>query len=462
MRRMLACWVAVGCLAQAQAVEARTKLTRSRALYLAKEQNPQVAASRAERTEAEARRGQADAALWPHVELEVGTGPAIKAELVPGTAVGSTRSAWDFEWDDLTVFVGGQARLVQPLYTFGKIARRRAAAAHGIEAATAQTRMTQAEVALAVARLYEGYLFAKDAELLAEEAKRIADNSLDQARALQEQGSTKFSESDILRLRVARSAAELALTQSRTGSDQARAGLEAYLGLAREGVTVSETALEPIGRVSPKPDDLIDLGLQHRPEVRALTEGAAAYGELARAERAGYFPDFFALGQITAAYTPGRDLLDTRYYQDPLHTFIPTVLVGFRWVLQANMPGQRAKEVQAKATRLEALLTWARQGIAAEVQVAHLDALRAQKDLGETEQALPPAKQWMVRASADYAAGLGSARELTDAVTAYLGMRTARMNAVMRLNVALARLSKATGTLVDGSGLYPGQKKGSD
>lgn len=60
-----------------------------------------------------------------------------------------------------------------------------------------------------------------------------------------------------------------------------------------------------------------------------------------------------------------------------------------------------------------------------------------------------------MRASADYAVGMGPARSLTDAVTAYVLIRTQIMDAVFRVNVGLAKLAKATGTLVSGKGPYP-------
>ncbi len=252
MRRMLACWVAVGCLTPAPGVAAETRLTRARALSLARQMNPQVAARRAEQSEAEARKGQADAARWPSLELSVGSGPATKAALAPGSDIGSTRSAYDFDWSDLTVFVAGQARLLQPIYTFGKIGLRRAAAEHGIQAARARTRMTQAEVALEVARLYEAYLFAQDAELLFREGMRVAENAIERARARRAEGSPAFSEVDLLRLQLGRSAVALALNRSQTGMADARAGLEAYLGLPRgHRVSFEETSLEPVARVCP-------------------------------------------------------------------------------------------------------------------------------------------------------------------------------------------------------------------
>ena len=119
--------------------------------------------------------------------------------------------------------------------------------------------------------------------------------------------------------------------------------------------------------------------------------------------------------------------------------------------------GRKAEQMQAQADRYEALRRWAEAGIPAEVRVAVEDVQRARKDMAEAKVALPRTKQWMVRSSADYAAGLGDARDLTDAVEAYIIMRTQGLEATQRLNVALAALAKATGTIVRGDGPCPGR-----
>ena len=83
--------------------------------------------------------------------------------------------------------------------------------------------------------------------------------------------------------------------------------------------------------------------------------------------------------------------------------------------------------------------------------------MRFRADLAKLAVSLPQAKQWMVRASADYSAGLGPSSEISDAVQAYVALRVAELDAAYGVNVALAELARATGTLGTGDlGLYPG------
>jgi outer membrane protein TolC len=433
-------------------------LSRADAIELAVRQNPQVAAARAQEAGARAIAKRADAARLPAITLDLGIGPSLKAELVPGTAVMSTESQFnDLSFDDLSVVFGGNLRIVQPLYTFGKIDRRRRAARHGVRAREAQTEMTRADVALEVATLYESYLFASDAALFLEEIEHSLDRSIQATQERLDAGKPDVSEQDLIRLQTSRSSGRMGLNRARAGMEQARAGLKAYLGLDDDAeLELSESSLEAIDHGTGPATSLIDLAKSKRPELRALAEGADAYDDLAEADRAGHKPDFFVLGYVSGAYTPGRDLIETRFLVDPVNHFAPGLLVGLRWRIPGIGDGSSADEHEAAAERLRKLREWAVGALPAEVRKAYEDAERARKDIEESAGAVNRAKQWMVRASADYAVGLADSRDLDDAVRAYVGMRLAYMDGKHRHNIAMAELAKATGTLVSGeSDIYP-------
>ena len=436
-------------------------ITRAEALRRAVRPNPQVAAAAAEVAKAEALRGQADALRFPEVTLYGAFGPSQRAELVPGTAVQSTRSIFDTDWGDLTVTIGGRLELLQPLYTFGKIGLRREAARHGIEARRAQQAMTQAEVALEVARLYEGQLLARDMLRFAEEVEHTLQRSIADTRARMEEGVGDVSELDLLRLETAVSAARVVKNQAAAGLAQAGAGLVAYLGLpAGTQLEPAEPELMALG-VEPSPlEALIAEALAGRPEMVALAQGITAHQRLAAAEWAGVLPDRFAMAFLSGAYTPGRDFVNTRFVVDPLHHLIPGVIVGLRWQLQGDMPAQRANEARAEASRLAGLEAWAKAGIPAEVTRSFRDVTRARRDLPELAAGVQKGRQWVVRAAADYEVGFGDSRSVSDAVEAYALLRGGELEARYRLNVALAELAHATGNLAGGaSALYPGEER---
>lgn len=442
---------ALGCLLLSHpfAVHAEP-LTRGAAIARAMNQNPQVAAARAVVGQAEARQDQVEAARFPSVTLLLGTGPSLKADLVPGTAAKSRENTYgDVGWDDLTVSFAGDLQVIQPLYTFGKIGHRQQATAHEVAARQAQTDMTRAELAMTVAELYEGLLFARDAARFFQETDQWLSRSIESTQGELEAGSTTVSEQDLLRLKAAVAVIHLGLSQAEAAQRQATAGLVAYLNLDKSAtIEPNEATLELLPTPDSPAHKLIDQAHQLRPELRALEHAGSAFEALAEAEQAGFMPDLFAAGFLFGGYTPGRDMVTTRYIQDPVNGFYPGVLVGARLQIDGLMPLRRADENRAKALELQYTREWAFAGMPAEVTKAYEDVRRAKQDADATAESVQSAKKWLVQASADQSIGLGDSRDVADAASAYVQLRVAHFDAKYRHNVALADLARATGTLV--------------
>jgi outer membrane protein TolC len=425
---------------------ART-LDRRGAIALALAQNPQIAAARAEEAVLEAQRAQVRAAHLPAITLDIGVAPSDIATLIPGTDE-SVQQQYHIKWSELSAVFLGNLTAIQPLYTFGKIALRGEAALAGLRARQAQTRMKQADVAFAVAQLYEGLLYARDAERFFHEIDHWLAKTLEGTEDRLEHHAGKVSERDVLRLQSAQGLSAMGVNDARAAEAEAKAGLAAYLGLpSDESVEVSEDELLPVGSLPRDVADLSRLAGDHRPELTALREGHKALWALGRAEAAGYLPNFYLLGFVNVAYTPGRDWVENRFIVDPLNHFAPGVVVGARWQLQGAMSGARADEQRAHADVLAHLGNWAEEGIPAEVRKAYETVRRGDQDIERGEEAVKKSKQWMVESSADYDVGLLDIREVSDAVTSYVTLRTALLQARYDRNVGMADLSRATGTL---------------
>jgi outer membrane protein TolC len=438
---------------------AARKIDRWTAVHTALKQNPQIAAARAEEDALRAQQRQVTAAHWPFVALSLGVGPSDKATLVPGTSVTSVQQQYkDFTWTELSAVFFGNLTVIQPIYTFGKIAHRGEAADHGLRAREAQTRMQSADVAFEVAQLYEGMLFARDAGRFFEEMKSWLEKMLQQTQEMVAKKVGHANERDILRIQAAMGMADLGIHEARAGEAEARAGLIAYLGYSQSDVLEpAEDELAPVGPIPGDLDQLVRTARENRPELVALREGERGLAALARAEHAGLWPNILALGILDVAYTPGRDWIETRFVVDPLNHFVPGLLVGLRWELQGAMAPARAAEQRAHANVLLHLGEWASDGIPAEVRKSYEDAARAQKDIDSVATAVKKAKEWMVGASMDYNVGLLDVREVADAVSSYVTLRTAQIRARFQYNCAMAGLSKAVGDLDKNAEIYPGQ-----
>ena len=439
---------------------ATVTIGRTDVIRRAAEQNPQVVSARAEIHRYEALQNQVVAARFPSITVQAGVATSLQADLVEENGTESRRGAYkDFSLDQLSAAFLGSIQAIQPLYTFGKIDLRGEAASHGLRASRAQVRMTQADIALEAAKIYEGLLYARAVLLFLADLEGIGEKTLEQTEDLIDEGAPGVSEQDILRIKSAQGLASLGRTEAEAGQSQAIEGLRAYLGISKNAKIIAADAyLDPVTTQPTRLEDVIDLALNNRPEFDALKQGIMAIDKLSQAEAAGYYPNIFLAGLVSGAYTPGREFTQSRYVFDPLAHFVAGALIGAQWEIQWDMAGQRAEEVRADAIKLTGLLKWAEQGIPAEVNQVYQEVVRARKDLVQLAETVPLTKQWLVRASANYGVGLGQSRDVSDAVTNYVLLKTAELKAVYRLNVALAGLAKVTGTLVDGeSPLYPGR-----
>jgi outer membrane protein TolC len=262
-------------------------------------------------------------------------------------------------------------------------------------------------------------------------------------------------------MQTARSFVALQDARARAAVAQAEAGLRAYLGLAESApIELPQGSLEPI---AVRPSALSELEASarvRRPELTALREGEAALRALADAEAAGALPDVFAMLFASAAYTPGRDLVTTRYVVDPQQHFVPGLLVGARWRWQPGGANARASERRAEAGELAHTRAWAEQGIPAEVRRAFEEAERAYADVATGDAGAKLAKRWVIMALADSSVGAADSRAVVDSVEGYVTMRIGWMEAKYRYNIWMAKLAAATGSLdrLDGP-LYPGVEK---
>ena len=314
---------------------------------------PQVAAARAEEAAADAQRRQVDAARWPIVTLDAGVGAVAAGDAGAGDrrAVGRAAVPGPQALRPVAAFLADLS-VIQPLYTFGKIALRGEAAAHGLRAREAQTRMQRADVAFEVARIYEGYLLARDADRFLDET---ATGWRARWKAAQERLSRRSAasrERDVLRLQAAQGLAAMGLNQARAGMAQARAGLVAYLGLpAGERSAFAEEELLPVGRRRGRlRRRWSSLASDRRPELDGPARGAeGARRAGARPRRPGSFPTSSSLAFVSVAYTPGRDWLQTGSSIDPLNHFIPGALVG----AALAAPGRAWRRARAREQRAQ-------------------------------------------------------------------------------------------------------------
>ncbi|MGC2160934.1 MAG: TolC family protein [Silvibacterium sp.] len=224
---------------------------------------------------------------------------------------------------------------------------------------------------------------------------------------------------------------------AQNNADSAMAALDAILGLDHE----QQFKLETNAAVQPPPDDaqpLIQLALQQRPDLQALTYHQQSTKKLARAQREQMLPSLSALG--TAGSVPVRD---DQYYTSNwwgavgVNLQIP-IFNGFLYSAQAKESSLRA---EADSERGRAL----RDQIVRDVRTSWLASNTAWQRVAVTQQLVEEANLALQLAQTRYKLGLSSIVELSQAQLQQTQAEIGNTNAQYQYRLSLATLNYETG-----------------
>ena len=391
---------------------------------------------------------QADSARWAQLEANLFAGPSPESELISssGTIVSKTKTG------DLNingVFGRALVRVVQPIYTFGKISSFREAAARGVRASEAAVDQTASEVTLQVQQFYYGALLARDIREFLKGLREDLQKALKRAERRVEAGSPAATFSDVYQLRSFVARIDKGIADAQEGYTLALDALRIALQLeARVKFELADKRLTP-GKLDLKAiESYLQTAKELRPEFVRLREGIKAREALVQAAIADQYPVFYAALLADIAGANNRDRSQVPIISDPLkHTF-GGVIVGLNWHFDFGITQGRIDEAQADRMKLVHKQDFAEQGIPLQVRKAYEGFRTAQKNIENTRRAYRNARRWLVTAVANIDLGIGETTSLTQAFIAYTEFRVENFRAVHDQRIALASLAFATGEAV--------------
>ena len=384
---------------------------------------------------------QANAARFAQLDLTVVGGPSPRAR-------GDQVSSPDRKSSPEITGVFGTAvfSIIQPLYTFGKIKSFRQAAEHGIAVSEAQVQQKATEVALLVYEAYYGYQLATALENLALEISEQLTRTLDTVRQQLEAEAPGVDNIDLFKLQTFESELNKQLNDIRQGKAFALDGLHTLMRLP-EGtpVELADTALRPVERNMEALENYLSDAYQLRPEFTQAREGIKAFEALVRANKADYYPLFFAGLVGSLAESTNRDRFSYPFVFDRLHDDYVSPVVGFKWHYDLGITSGKVDEAKAKLGQVQQKQALARMGIPFQVRQARLDVERHQANITATRQGYRNGRKWFVAALSNFDLGVGEGKDLADAALAYAKMRAGYFQAVYNYNLAIAKLDHAAG-----------------
>jgi outer membrane protein TolC len=336
------------------------------------------------------------------------------------------------------------AKVTQPLYTFGKIEAARNAAKAGVKIAEDQVEAARAEVMLNVVRAYWGLKWSRAAEQTLNDGRGRVKGWVDKIEHDLERGKGSWTETDLLRLKLAFDQIELALLEVHRAVEIAQAAVrvlsdDAEADIDPEEITTSE--------IIEKPRPYYEAAARtHRPEARMLDSAVGAMHSFRKLRIAQFLPDVALVTSVGYSYAQDVD--------DPKNAFMnhpngasAGMYLGLRLPIDIAGNLARYRRAGADMRNIEARRREALGGIALEIDRAYADAVEARHRYEKTAHGEKIARGWYNAVDQNIQIGTAAAHEVVDAARAYFEMRLGHLRAIMDVNVTLAVLQRTAGVL---------------
>ncbi|MDE2179951.1 MAG: TolC family protein [candidate division NC10 bacterium] len=392
-----------------------------------------------------AKKDQADAGRLPQIEVVGIVGPSSRAR---GTVEGGSPDRKDKPTVD-NVFERVEMKLVQPLYTFGKLTGFREAAEEGVKVEKAKVEEKAADLILKVKELYYGRLLASDMLGLIDEIKKDLDKAIDKTERQLKAEVPGADEMDLYKLKAFRGEVLKNREEAQKGFDLATTGLMFYAGLDRtHPFELDAIGLEVVPKEVESEDRGMGMALELRPEMTQVRAGLKATASLVKAEESNLYPQFFVALNGVYAQAGNRTRQQNPWAFDPLNDRYTVVVLGFKYDLDFGITRGKIRVAQAEHLKVGEMKSFAEQGIPVQVRKAHRELTEAKETLKATEDGWRNAKKWLVAAKANYDLGVGESKELGQAAESYARLRADNFKAMYNYNLALANIEHATGRAV--------------
>ncbi len=406
-------------------------------LALAEKNHPNIAASRARVMQARAQLDEAHFAPFSQFKLTGGVAlaPTLKGDNVfsPNTDVSLTSS--------LAVAWRAGIEGVVPLWTFGKITNLWDAAGANVHVTEADVERERDAVRVDVRKAYFGLQLARDGKILLGDVRSSIDKGVG---ALQKQIDKGTGDPiDLLKLQTYAAELDVRESEAERYVHVALAGLRFYTGVNE--LDIPDAPIRPpkheLGHVT----RYLSAAALYRPEVAMARHGVAARTAQVHLARSQLFPDIGIGLSVSMSAAPAIADQINPYVVDPGNFFHYGAALVFQWKLDFPAQAARIRFAEAQLEEVRAQQRFALGGVGAEVEVAYAEVVDWKKRSEAYGKAVKTAKRWLVMVQEGIDIGTVEEKELLDPAKAYALNRFNQLNAVMELDMAMARLAKATG-----------------
>jgi len=418
-------------------------------IRMALETAPELREAEQDVMAAQADLSQAKAGQWAQLEVIGIAGPVNDADQ-PGVtgrfdADGRFRGRLK-EQDEESIGVFGRLELflVQPLYTFGKISNRQDAAARGLEVQRIEKEKKRGDVILSVKELYYALIVALQGRAAAEDANAFNEDARVRIRRLLQVNAGHVDPTDLHRQEAFAAEVKAFQAKAESGAQIASLALKKKVGLSPGQELKLDRGELPAGdRTLAPQEEYIQAALGRRPELKQLDEGIEAQRSLVNAAKADLYPSLFGAAIGSFAGAPGRERLDVSYFPDDFNHAQVGVVLGAEWRLDMGIGRARVRKEEANYRKLLHTKEYAEQNIPVEVAKYYQDVLEHKASYEAYAEGAAAARRWIVSSFTNFDMGVGTAKDMFDAIDRYGKNQGEYLLALYSYHVALARLDHA-------------------
>ena len=337
--------------------------------------------------------------------------------------------------------------LQQPLFTGFKLLSNAQAANRLADASEAELKGNESDLVLNITTAYWMLYQAMETRKYVNDNVDRLTSYLSDTQNLMKAGMA--TRNDLLKIQVQLSNAKLSQIDAANDVDVAMMTLNNIMGQPLETVihpTSAPAATQGRGDSSqgsagiPTPQ-LVDLAMQSRPDLLAMTYRVEASQATAKAVQGGWWPQI----ALTANY----------FYSRPNQRFLPlqdefkgTWEVGVAMQFDVWNWGStlfQTEQAQSQVRQTEYTLAQMKDNASLEVKKYKLGVERAAQRIAVAQEAIDQAEENSRSTNEKYRNGLATSTDLLDASLAVLQARTSYAGALVEDEIALARLKKSIG-----------------
>ncbi|MBF0475697.1 MAG: TolC family protein [Deltaproteobacteria bacterium] len=410
-------------------------------IHQALQVSPEVKELGLDREIAKSRLDQAKANRYPTIETVTLTGPTSQAR---GDQINSTYKSNEIH--GLTPFIMFDMKVIQPLYTFGKLSKTMEAAEHGIKYEEARIIQKKTDVALEIKKYYWALLAARESTRLIDEIQSYLDSAQKRARRLLSENSPSVTEMDLYKLQSYNSMVTKYREEALKYETVTKVALTRFMDIKNpESFDIADKSLEPVKFDPAEIKKYLDESKKQRPEYDQLKNGLIAKEALYEAEKADYYPTIFAAGMASYAGAPDRDTVRNPWIYDRFNHEEAGVALGMKWNFDFGITKAKVDQARAEYLKVTKKKEYADMGIPVQVEQAYYDILEARRVIDSTSKGYKSARKWLVGSVANYDMGVGEMKDAADSIVVYVQLKQEYLKAILNYNMGVANLDHACG-----------------